>query len=209
MAIGVWIVLRAGLGFADIDLADQRGDVLVILVAGLGLRDLAQPRWLDLGHPELRDVAAERLKALVAPGAHQPREAAAENAVFLLDHRPELFGIEQAQRRLEHRAQIRRQPSARRSDGLPSAIRAARPMTTCRRQQVRADRESAFAPQVPERRAGRSQRCARWFLPCRGSQQRPDRCASSGSKRYGQGVGPWPCQSSGARRSRLAIVRRH
>ena len=94
IAVGVRIVLRVGLELADIDLADQGGDVLVVLVARLGLcdRDLAQPRRLELGDAELRDVAAERLEPLVAPRAHQPGQPAARNAVFLLEHRPEVSG---------------------------------------------------------------------------------------------------------------------
>ena len=38
-AVGVGIVLRESLELADVHLADQRGDVLVVLVAGLGLGD--------------------------------------------------------------------------------------------------------------------------------------------------------------------------
>ena len=112
IAVGVRIVLRVGLELADIDLADQRGDVLVVLVArfGLGDRDLAQPRGLDLGDTEARDVAAECLKPFVAPRAHQPGETPARNAVFLLDHRPELLGIEQAERRLRTPAKVHRRP---------------------------------------------------------------------------------------------------
>ncbi|MHC2681565.1 hypothetical protein ACVJDU_003129 [Bradyrhizobium diazoefficiens] len=104
IAVGVGVVLRVGLELADVDLADQRGDVLVVLVTGLGLgnRDLAQPRRLDFCNPELGNVAAEGLKPLVAPRAHQSGEAPARNAVFLLQHRPELIGIEQAERALEH-----------------------------------------------------------------------------------------------------------
>ena len=46
IGVGVGIVLREKLQLADVDLADERGDVLVVLVAGLrlGNRDLAQPR---------------------------------------------------------------------------------------------------------------------------------------------------------------------
>ena len=108
IAVGVGIVLGEGLQLANVDLADQRGDVLVVLVArfGLGDRDLAQPRRLDLGDAEARDVAAEGLEPLVAPRAHQPVEAAARNAVFLLDHRAKRFRIEQTERALEHRAEF-------------------------------------------------------------------------------------------------------
>ena len=75
IAVGVGIVLGEGLELADIDLADQRGDVLIVLVAGFGFRDrdLAQPRGLDLGDAESRNVAAEGLEPLVAPRAHQAR----------------------------------------------------------------------------------------------------------------------------------------
>ena len=74
IAVGVGIVLGVGLQLADIDLADQRGDVLVVLIAGLGLgdRDLPQPRRLDLGDAELRDVSAECFQPLVAPGLIGP-----------------------------------------------------------------------------------------------------------------------------------------
>jgi hypothetical protein len=37
VAVGVGVVLRVGLELADVDLADQRADVLVVLVARLGL----------------------------------------------------------------------------------------------------------------------------------------------------------------------------
>ena len=39
IAVGVGIVLGVGLELADVDLADQRGDVLVVFVTGLGLGD--------------------------------------------------------------------------------------------------------------------------------------------------------------------------
>ena len=54
IAVGIGIVLGVGLQFANVYLADQRGDVLVILVARFGLRnrDLPQARWLDLGDTE-------------------------------------------------------------------------------------------------------------------------------------------------------------
>ena len=54
VAVGIRIVLGKGLQLADVDLADQRRDVLVVLVARLGFRDrdLAQFRGLDLGDTE-------------------------------------------------------------------------------------------------------------------------------------------------------------
>jgi hypothetical protein len=39
VAVGVGVVLAVELELADVDLADQRGDVLVVLVARLGLGD--------------------------------------------------------------------------------------------------------------------------------------------------------------------------
>jgi hypothetical protein len=37
VAVGVRVVLGVGFQLADVDLADQRADVLVVLIAGLGL----------------------------------------------------------------------------------------------------------------------------------------------------------------------------
>ena len=108
IAVSVGIVLGEGLQLADVDLADQRRDVLVVFIARLGLcdRDLTQPRRLDLGDAELRDVATEGFEALVAPRAHQSAEAAAWNAVLLLKHRSQRFRIEQAERAFEYRAEF-------------------------------------------------------------------------------------------------------
>jgi len=44
IAVGVGIVLRVGLELADVDLADQRRDILVVLVARLGFRDRDLPQ---------------------------------------------------------------------------------------------------------------------------------------------------------------------
>ena len=70
VTVGVGIVLRVMLEHADIYLADQRRDILVILVAGLGFRDgdLVQDRGLDLDHLELGDIAAVFVEALDRPG---------------------------------------------------------------------------------------------------------------------------------------------
>ena len=54
----------------------------------------------------MRDVATERFEALVAPRAHQSAEAAAWNAVLLLEHRSQRFRIEQAERAFEYRAEF-------------------------------------------------------------------------------------------------------
>ena len=54
IAVGVRIVLAEMLELADVDLADERGDVLVVLVAGLGLGDgdLAQLGGIELDDGE-------------------------------------------------------------------------------------------------------------------------------------------------------------
>src|SRR6185437_2890147 len=84
VAVRVRIVLGVGLKLADIDLADQRRDVLVVLVTGLRLRyrDLPQTRGMDLGDAEARNVAAEGFEPLIAPWAHQAVEATARNAIL-------------------------------------------------------------------------------------------------------------------------------
>jgi hypothetical protein len=55
------VVLRIVLQLADIDLADKRGDVLVVFVArfGLGDADLAQLAGIQLHDVELGQVAVE------------------------------------------------------------------------------------------------------------------------------------------------------
>src|SRR5215211_4854387 len=72
-AVRVRIGLRERLQLADIDLADQRGDVLVVLIAGLGFsdRNLAQARGVDLHDPKPGDVAPELVEPLDAPRAYQ------------------------------------------------------------------------------------------------------------------------------------------
>jgi hypothetical protein len=49
IAVSVRIVLRQAFELADIDLADQRGNILVVLITrfGLGDGDLSQPGRLD------------------------------------------------------------------------------------------------------------------------------------------------------------------
>src|SRR5262249_58651987 len=92
----------------DIDLADERRYVLVVLVSRLGLRDgyLTQARWAKLGNPELRDVAAEFVEPLQAPWAHEAREAPARNAIFAFNALAHNLWIEEAERALEDRAEF-------------------------------------------------------------------------------------------------------
>src|SRR5262249_47660197 len=108
IAVGIGIVLGEGLELADIDLADERGDVLIVLVAGLSLGDgdLPQARRLNARNPEARDVAAEGLEPLQAPGTHEAVEAPARDAVALLEDRSHRLRIEQAERAFEYGAQL-------------------------------------------------------------------------------------------------------
>ena len=151
VAVGVRIDLRERLELADVDLADQRGDVLVVLVARLRLGDgdLADARRVDLHHPEARDVAVELVEALHAPGAHQVGEPAPRNAVAVLEHVAHLLGVEEAERALEDRADL--VPGLQHVDRVHLHQRpsAARPATTCRRRPGRGGRGSACAPPGP------------------------------------------------------------
>ena len=61
--------------------------------------------WI-LHDAEARDVAAELVEPLEAPGAHQAVQAPARDAVSLLEHRAHRLGIEQAERALEDRADL-------------------------------------------------------------------------------------------------------
>ena len=105
IAVGVRVVLGEAFELTDVDLADQRRDVLVVLVArlGLGHGDLFQDRGIELDHLELGDVAVVLLEALDRPGRHDGAQGAARDAVVLFQDGAVLFGREQAQRRLEHR----------------------------------------------------------------------------------------------------------
>jgi hypothetical protein len=86
-------------------LPTRRADVLVVLVARLGLADahLLEDAGVALDHLELADVAAELLQPLDGPGAEDAVEVAARDAVFLLEDGAVLGRVEQAQRRLVHR----------------------------------------------------------------------------------------------------------
>ena len=106
--IGVGIVLAEMLELADVDLADERGDILVVLVAGLGLGDgdLAQLVGIELGDFELGDVAAEFVEALDRPRAHDAADAVTLDAVAFGEQIAEFDGAEQAERAFEHRADL-------------------------------------------------------------------------------------------------------
>ena len=100
VAVGVGIVLRILFQLADVDLADQGGNVLVVFIArlGLGNADLAQDGRIALDHAELADVAVVLVQALDGPGAQDGFEIAARDAVLLFEDGAVFVVIEQAQR---------------------------------------------------------------------------------------------------------------
>ena len=108
IAVGIGIVLGERLELADVDLADEGRDVLVVLVARLRLGDADLPHAgrVDLDHPELGNVALELVEPLDRPGAEQIGQAPPGNAVALLQHRTHLLRIEQPERALEDRADL-------------------------------------------------------------------------------------------------------
>ena len=109
-AVGVRVVLGEGLELADVDLADEGRDVLVVLVARLGLRDpdLLQDARVALHDLELADVAAEFLQPLDGPRRQDALQVALRNAELLLEQRPVLGRVEEAERRLVHRRPLDR-----------------------------------------------------------------------------------------------------
>ena len=108
IAVGVRVVLAEMLELADIELADQRRDVLVVLVArlGLGHTDLAQPRGQQLDHREARDVAVELVEPLHRPGRDQPGEQALRDVVLVLEEIAHELAVEEAERGFEDRADL-------------------------------------------------------------------------------------------------------
>ena len=105
VAVGIRVILGIGFQLADVDLAHQRRDVLVVLVARLGLGDrhLLEDAGVALDHAELTDVTAELFQAFDRPGAQDPLQVTPGDAVFLLQDRAIFGRIEQPQRRLVHR----------------------------------------------------------------------------------------------------------
>ena len=105
VAVGVGIVLWEFFQFADIDFAHQRRDVLVVLIArlGLGHADLVEDRRVEFHHAELADVTAELGQALGGPGRHDGVEVAPWDAEVFFEDRAIFRGVEQAQGRFEDR----------------------------------------------------------------------------------------------------------
>ncbi len=105
IAVGVRVVLGEFLQLANIHLADQGRNVLVVLVARLGLGDahLAQHRRPAFDDAELGDVAIEFMQPLDRPGRQHAAQIAAWNTVILFQNFTVLVGGEQRQRRIVHR----------------------------------------------------------------------------------------------------------
>ena len=108
VGIGVGVGLAVVFQLADVDLADQRRDILVVLVAGLGLSDadLAQPRGHQLDDAEFGDVAADLVQPLGGPGGDEASKAALGDAVFVLQQVAHAIAAEKAERRFEDRADL-------------------------------------------------------------------------------------------------------
>ena len=108
------IGIRVGIGLAeefelaDVNLADKRGNVLRVLVAGLGLgdADLADARGMEAYHREFRNVAPEFIEPLHRPGRGKTGEAALRDAVLALDLIGHAQRVEHAERALEDRADL-------------------------------------------------------------------------------------------------------
>src|SRR5436190_16082946 len=94
IAVSVRVVLRVMLELADVNLADERRNILVVLVARLrfGDRDLAQRGRYYARNAELRGVAAIFLEPLDGPRRHDPGQVATGNAVLLFERLAELRG---------------------------------------------------------------------------------------------------------------------
>jgi hypothetical protein len=108
VAVGIRVVLRIGFELADVDLAHEAGDVLVVLVARLGLADahLLEDAGVALDDLELADVAAKLFQPLDGPGAQDAVEVAARDAVFTFENGAVFGRVKQAQRRFVHRAAL-------------------------------------------------------------------------------------------------------
>ena len=106
IAIGIRIVLRVVFQFTDIDLTDQRGDILVVLIArlGLGNRNLLQNGRPDFYHAEFGDVAAKLMQALRRPRRHDRAEIAVRDAKLFVQNLGIFLRIEQAERMIINRA---------------------------------------------------------------------------------------------------------
>ena len=118
VAVRVRIVLRELLQHAQVDLADQRRDVLRVLVARLRLddADLVQHRRHDADDLELGQIALEFLQALQRPRAGDAGQCPARNAIAVFHLLAELVAGKQSQWRLEQRGDLARHRVLQRID---------------------------------------------------------------------------------------------
>ena len=72
ITVGIRVILRKLFKLADIDLANQAGDILIIFISGLrlGNADLAEDGRMKFDHLEFGDVAVVLVKPLYGPRRH-------------------------------------------------------------------------------------------------------------------------------------------
>ena len=108
IGIGVRVVLTEKLELADIDLADEARDVLVVLVArlGLGNADLLEPRGLQADDGEFGDVAAELLEPFDRPRRDRAGQPALRDAIAIFKFGAQRHRVEQPEWAFEHRTDL-------------------------------------------------------------------------------------------------------
>ena len=93
--VGVRIILGEVFQLANIHLAHQGGNVLVVFIAGFGFRhrDLVENGGVAFYHAKLAQVAAEFMQTLDRPGGHDGADIAAGNAVFFFEDGAVFFRV--------------------------------------------------------------------------------------------------------------------
>ena len=97
--VGVRIILGEVFQLANVYLAHQGGNILVVFIAGFGFghRDLVENGGVAFYHAKLTQVAAEFMQTLDRPGRHDGADITAGNAVFLFEDGAIFFRVEQGQ----------------------------------------------------------------------------------------------------------------
>src|SRR3569833_1585665 len=110
IAVGIRIILGVLFELADVDLAAQARDVVIVFITrhGFGDGDLKQHRRKTFHHLELGDVAVELVQAFHSPRRHDPAEIACRYAVVLFEDGAVFLAREQAEWRLVHRRTLDR-----------------------------------------------------------------------------------------------------
>ena len=98
IAIGIRVVLRVVFEFTNIHLADQRGNILVVFIAGFcfGDSNLFQNGRPDFDDAEFGNIPAELMQTFCGPRRHNGAEIAARNAVLFFQNLRVLLRIKQA-----------------------------------------------------------------------------------------------------------------